>query len=823
MSDFGELLQAAEQLTAEFDPSSSSDLPRVERNLHQIVEAGQQLFAKTSRDVGSQDVKAAILLGSRGIDLPSITNKLESISTGFATATEPTEPLRDTDVIGFLRNERENALLSVIEETRHDTFESAERQHWDAVSSEWEADKMRILTALSGANASEAATESFLPRKEQTRIHETTLGVRSFMDSVEMSYADQVGQYNEAITRGGLKPNLAENLATLFPEEKDAEVARMWEMVLKMSNEIVAPNSGADGAKHRTSVAISKAIIGRAKAYLESAFLKFVKNTVFANLQKAQLGGVPGTYHLVRSFLNVKISPHTPGLEDGLVDGVPVWPLIFYCLRCGDVSAAIQAADEAGPGLDEVKKLLEEILSSADKRLSPHAENLVKISYKRSLRSTTDPYKRAVFCVLAACDPRDEHSEVATNLDMYLWLKLLQLRERGEGNEALTLGDFQKQMSEDYGESHFNAFEEPLLYFQVLFLTGQFELAFEFSFRIDRLRAHSVHMCLAMYESGLLLLPNNIQAPLITQATGSIAKRLNIARLVLLYVRKFEDTNPKEALHYFYFLRHLRKNDEDKSGSTNLFMSCVSELVLESREFDMLLGQILADGSRSPGLIDKFQGTNTHRIIELVAEDSESKGMFEDSVKLYDLAKKHDKVIELLNKLLAQVISLPPVAESRRDRLQKQAVDVAVRYRANGFAASEDAAFFLLLDLMTFFDLFHSKKIDEALDIISKIKIIPLAQNEIDSMVATFRMLSDEVRRNIPDILLATMNILFTKHKDSKASAPSRGLHQDGGRSRHQEMLRDQAKAIITFAGMIPYRMPGDTNARLVQMEVLMN
>merc|ERR1712051_255598 len=117
-------------------------------------------------------------------------------------------------------------------------------------------------------------------------------------------------------------------------------------------------------------------------------------------------------------------------------------------------------------------------------------------------------------------------------------------------------------------------------------------------------------------------------------------------------------------------------------------------------------------------------------------------------------------------------ISLPPVVESRRDRLQKQAVDVAVRYRANGFAASEDAAFFLLLDLMAFFDLFHTKKLDEALDIISKIKIIPLAQSEIDSMVSTFRVLSDEVRRNVPDILLATMNILFTKHKDSKASAP---------------------------------------------------
>ena len=38
---------------------------------------------------------------------------------------------------------------------------------------------------------------------------------------------------------------------------------------------------------------------------------------------------------------------------------------------------------------------------------------------------------------------------------------------------------------------------------------------------------------------------------------------------------------------------------------------------------------------------------------------------------------------------------------------------------------------------MTFFDLFHTKKLDDALDIIAKIKIIPLAQSEIDSMVNT--------------------------------------------------------------------------------------
>ena len=75
----------------------------------------------------------------------------------------------------------------------------------------------------------------------------------------------------------------------------------------------------------------------------------------------------------------------------------------------------------------------------------------------------------------------------------------------------------------------------------------------------------------------------------------------------------------------------------------------------------------------------------------------------------------------------SQVIAQPALAggESRRDRLQRQAVGVARRYRQLGHTAAADttAAFFLLLDLMTFFDLFHAKKPDEAIDILAKIKV----------------------------------------------------------------------------------------------------
>ncbi len=55
MDGFGDLVQQAEQLTAEVD--SGSELPRVERNLHQIMEAATRMskrappLAQESTDV----------------------------------------------------------------------------------------------------------------------------------------------------------------------------------------------------------------------------------------------------------------------------------------------------------------------------------------------------------------------------------------------------------------------------------------------------------------------------------------------------------------------------------------------------------------------------------------------------------------------------------------------------------------------------------------------------------------------------------------------------------------------------------------------------
>ena len=76
-------------------------------------------------------------------------------------------------------------------------------------------------------------------------------------------------------------------------------------------------------------------------------------------------------------------------------------------------------------------------------------------------------------------------------------------------------------------------------------------------------------------------------------------------------------------------------------------------------------------------------------------------------------------MLGLLNQLLSSVASAPPSPQSQRARLQQLAVGVAERYKGCGHSAPPPLAhtFFLLLDIMTFFDHYHSKRPDRALEV----------------------------------------------------------------------------------------------------------
>ena len=50
----------------------------------------------------------------------------------------------------------------------------------------------------------------------------------------------------------------------------------------------------------------------------------------------------------------------------------------------------------------------------------------------------------------------------------------------------------------------------------------------------------------------------------------------------------------------------------------------------------------------------------------------------------------------------------------------------------------------------------------------ARLRLVPLSREEVEGRVSNFRYLADDVRRNIPDVLLAMMNILYKKHSQAK-------------------------------------------------------
>ncbi|XP_065827806.1 nuclear pore complex protein Nup93-like [Oscarella lobularis] len=819
-----ELLESAKRLTADMGPVG--DIPKVQRNISQIAAAGQRLWEKTGAPkTESADVRASILLGARGFDVPRLSQKLDSLSA--VKSFEPLSAVRDTDIEGFLRNERENALLTAIESSRKAAFEEAERHHWQCIRSEWEEEKQQILSSLLGTG--QDITLSLPGEHESFNPAPLSRQGRSSLNNVEIAYARQIFIRNEN-AMNGFQHSLVHELRDIAEKFNDKDIHDCWRLLAQMLEiQNLPSNPHLTG---RQSEAVQMALLHEAKSFLEKRYRDFMMEMVSRNLLRAELGGKPGTFQLVKSYLKLKYPPDLQtGFEDGRVDGddgPPVWPAIYYCMRCGDLDAAVQIAIKMRSTLGDFTNFMQEYARCMEKgeRLPAPALNRIRTLYRKSIRTHPDPFKKAVYCVIGCCEPENNHSDVAVKTDDYMWIKLSQVQPNSEGLHAaksedhMSLAQLQSTLLEEYGELHFKAAQMPLLYFRVLLLSLQFEAALEFLSRVEQHRSHAVHFAIALHDAGVLNASESIQAPLLDRDDAD-EPRFNLAQLVVRYTHKFAATDPREALQYYYVLKEFKS----PRGKADLFVQCVSELVLETREFETLLGRLESDGSRKPGCIDRFK-VNVQEIIDVVATDAETNGLFEDAVRLYDLAHKHDETLRTLNGLLSQVVALPPGGDqSKRNRLKGLGKAIANRYKALGHSATNHrlSTFYLLADLLDFFDLCFANQRRKALASLRDLKLLPFDADEVEAKLANFRQLSDEIRHNLSDILLAAMNLLYGGYKEAKSAL--RSPMRDNSSALHQHLtdLRRQARALITFAGLVPYRMPGDTNARLVRLEALMN
>lgn len=721
---------------------------------------------------------------------PPVKRVMDSVDR-FSTI----DQLRDIDLQSFLKTEKESALMSIIEETRQQTIQEIEESFASYNELEWEKQKQKIMQELLGSFTPDlsvsSTTTSNINISRMQSMRQAGSGVtgssgRSIMSDIEMEFAKEIYTYNEKIINNEQpRPDLLANLNNLVQKFQDKNIEDAWNMLNYMSQTNIIDDDNQDLVNSSrltdnnnkfdrdNSPQQQMFFVNQAITYLEICFRDLIQNAVNANLKQAKLGGAIGTLSLISGYLRLPQSEKYHKLsEEFFDDNQPVWATIYLCLRCGDIEAARNVAlktkkEDIATYLDEIIRDGLNNTQSPRGHLSVNNENKLKLEYKSRIKRATDAFKRAIYCYLCRYSGDDESvNEVMDNVDDFLWFKLNSIvfgqsattQQNQPAAEVLRFQDFQTKLSIDFGEKYFTKNRNPFTYLQVLLLTAQFEMAIEFLLKYETMIVHGVHMAIALHERKLLNLiktPSCSQLIVAGEANESkCTRRVNFPCLIKMYTRKFECSDPREALQYYFFLRSMKTTIvfNDMKRETNYFAQYIGELALETREFELLFGKLEKNALRRPGYVDKF--TNEYEaanIIELVANEIESKGLIEDAIKLYDLCKKHQHVLELCNKLISQVVTEVNVANSNRDRLKSLATSIAVRYKVEtnmssiAIPKSVITTFYLLTDLMTFFDLFHAENWDMSYETINKLGLLPVTSSNVDSKVRDFIAYNEEV------------------------------------------------------------------------------
>jgi len=147
---------------------------------------------------------------------------------------------------------------------------------------------------------------------------------------------------------------------------------------------------------------------------------------------------------------------------------------------------------------------------------------------------------------------------------------------------------------------------------------------------------------------------------------GKDSASLNFARMVGFYTRSFRKSNAAEAVDYLSTIcLNGETSDRESKEQIELCHDALRELLLETRDFTTLLGDVRNDGSRVPGAIERkmtlIKITDQREYLQVITEQAaalaDNDGRVADAVLLYHLSEEYDAVVAIINKNLGQILS----------------------------------------------------------------------------------------------------------------------------------------------------------------------
>ncbi|KAI8921291.1 Nup93/Nic96-domain-containing protein [Powellomyces hirtus] len=930
-ANFSLLLEQSRQLTNHI---VQPDVPQLERGLDQIDAESKRLFKRTTRvaesgnaSVGTggptnMDARTIYMFANRGYEPEKVRETLDQID--LAQSLEPLNGVRDTDIEGFLRNEYENIVTGAILKTKRETAKRYQASFDRLLYQDWERCRKKLFQELGQHHTPWSGPDQIQGLKmSQARSAPSGSQARSAVLTGEgkgstathprlAAYARVVREINDKRRTGQELESLIalwEAAASVTVNEPSQRmVLKYWSLLFRMLGgdpkrirdpsrqplrarqyaKLYADNSGKpDAAEFRQQMAYG------ARAWLEDEYYSWLSG--YVRNQRAILGGTPTVHSEVRSALELRLSRNGRWMNSlQIVDGQPFWAHVFTLMRCGLLKQATEYIEQHSTFLQssspDFAVYFRAWMQDPSRRLPTDLRNRLIKEWNSKIRdrntgNEVDPFKVALYKIIGRCDMTNKglkDRSVITSTEDYVWLQLMLTQEHvletDATQEQYTLRDVALQLQR-YGAAHFN---NPMVWIQVLMLSGEFELAVSELLKQEAFSVDAIHFAMAMVNYGVLRVPDSpydvheakllINGDQITRPSGVYQLRtFNFAQLISACVLQMAKEDPSGALQYVLFLgllgAPLSQQDATRAVSrgtdtisqsggrryTNFSHMLIREIIVRSGEFEALVGEVRPNGTRVPGEVERYQTLvhiySTEDFKQFItiqaAEKAEHQGHFQDAIRLHNLAGEHGRVIELLNRQLSDRLLEQRYREQPRSMTQKafatHRTDVFPREDEPVELAQQVLSFYqnhpqmlakidveskqtceVLLSLTRFMMACARGATQDALPHLLGTGIVPTRMDmaEIQQKANDFKLLSDSVTKVMPDILVTASTMVFEMYQTLTKQRVN--AMEASTRDRQLLGLKDLAKALTLFAGSLQYRIPGDTLTVMNRMLVLM-
>ncbi|PVV00135.1 hypothetical protein BB560_005398 [Smittium megazygosporum] len=677
-----------------------SNIPIVERNLSSLNYESKKLAATENKALGPFETKLQTFFADGGIDTQELIDKSKSILL------EPLFSKIDhqvsSDVQTYLNSIHEAYLIEGIQNFQNFTNEDFDKNIFFSLHQYWDTEKSSIYkemgrlpgiaSCLNTAEKPSTKTDSvssnlllgFKPDTQkplfsvEKRILDSLPRVDEYLKVIQNLNKFRIDDIG--MNLAGEFYQAANKTTALTGDKQISDCWKFLETITQGHDSFSLENERRPIIEPLTPTKLE--LINRSRRYLENSYLKVINKTIEENAVLAAVGGTPSINNTIRGYLQVKFK----GLKTAprsleLFDGEPLWAHMYYLLRCGKLedlsSYAFMMENAISESDSNFVGYLMNYFDSPNHTLDSYNQERISASFglMRVNANNIDPYKFALFKIIGRCDlSRKSIPGVVESSEDYLWHQLIMIREVDDssylssGVSKYTLADFQTLLK-GTGKKYFDPEgSSPLLYFQVLLISLQFEKALEYLLKFNVYFTDAVHFAITLGYYGLIRV---VDVNSMTAGDNYIVylefqPQIDFNRLILDFSAAISNKSIINSIQYLFLLtlpKLFNQQDysqDDINEQKYLCEEMITLKVYESSDYVTFLGDIHDGDTKNDGFLDihsrLIDPENSAKVVtditKTLAERSKEDGRFSDAIMLYNMAGSYNTALLLLSKHL---------------------------------------------------------------------------------------------------------------------------------------------------------------------------